>query len=365
MLRNMIDNLIGEFKVYPTSLAMWNALKNEFGGTSATRLWGLTMKFDSYKMHSGHSMKQHLRVMSTMIHELKTAGNNLTDDQQIQAVIRSLPNSWEAMSQNLTHNEHITTFDDVARHLELEVKLLEAIKPDSLSYITESSSLKVFRPKRKNSNFSPIQGATNGSAPKKAEIFKCRRGKYIGKKDKSKMICYNCKKEGHFVRECTELKKVFFEDSRFVYVTSHVLVVDPSLMCTVDSVATKHIAQDRVGYVEYRRISTGSRDIKVRNGESVQMLGIGTYKLNLRGGCTLLLHDVLYAPEVRWNLLSIVALMRFGVHLFFRIMVFRFIWEQYIMNMAFISSGFMVLDLDYYDDSFVYLTSSDNVNIIT
>ena len=69
-------------------------------------------------------------------------------------------------------------------------------------------------------------------------------------------------------------------------------------MWTVDLAATEHVARDRVGFMEYRRIPVGSRDIKVGNGASVEVLGIGTYKLELCGGRTLLLHDVLYAPEI-------------------------------------------------------------------
>ena len=80
MLSSMHNDLIGEFEEYPTAQELWKALKIRYGRTSATRLRGLTMKFDSYKMRSEHTMKQHLRAMSTMIRELKTAGNNLTDE---------------------------------------------------------------------------------------------------------------------------------------------------------------------------------------------------------------------------------------------------------------------------------------------
>ena len=88
-------------------------------------------------------------------------------------------------------------------------------------------------------------------------------------------------------------------------------------MWTVDSAATEHVARDRVGFVEYCRIPIGSRDIKVGNGASVEVLGIGTYKLELRGDHTLLLHDVLYAPEIRRNLLSVVTLLRLGFRFIF------------------------------------------------
>ena len=76
---------------------MWKALKLRYRGTSATRLCGLTMKFDSYKMRSEHTIKQHLKAMSSMIWELELFGNNLTGKQQVRAVICLLPSSYETM----------------------------------------------------------------------------------------------------------------------------------------------------------------------------------------------------------------------------------------------------------------------------
>ena len=90
MLNNMHNDLISAFEDYKTAREMWDALKVKYGSTSATRLRALTLKFDSYKMRSNTPMKQHLRQMSTMIRELKAAGNNLSDEQQVQAGIRSL-----------------------------------------------------------------------------------------------------------------------------------------------------------------------------------------------------------------------------------------------------------------------------------
>ena len=79
MLSRMHNDLIGEFKQYTTVQDKWKALKLRYGETLAIRLRGLTMKFDSYKMRSAHTMKQHLRAMSSMIRELKSTGNNLTN----------------------------------------------------------------------------------------------------------------------------------------------------------------------------------------------------------------------------------------------------------------------------------------------
>ncbi|KAK0598685.1 hypothetical protein LWI29_036999 [Acer saccharum] len=134
---------------------MWIALKDKFGGTSTTKLRRLTIKFDTYRKRQNHDMRQHLREMSNMIRELKSAGHTLTDEQQIQAVIRSLPNSWENMKINMTHNDNIKTFDDISRHVELEDERLEAAKASGQLYMAESSKRKTkgFKRKGKNGNF--------------------------------------------------------------------------------------------------------------------------------------------------------------------------------------------------------------------
>ena len=52
MLSSMHNDLSGEFEQYTIAQDAWKALKLRYEGTSTTRLCGLTMKFDSYKMRS-------------------------------------------------------------------------------------------------------------------------------------------------------------------------------------------------------------------------------------------------------------------------------------------------------------------------
>ena len=103
-----------------TKLHMLCGLRENFGGTTVSKLRQLTIKFDTYKNVPNKSMKQHLRDMSNMIMEFKSDRHALTDEQQVQAVIRSIPHSWQHMKVNMTHNENIKTFANIARHLELE-----------------------------------------------------------------------------------------------------------------------------------------------------------------------------------------------------------------------------------------------------
>jgi len=83
-------------------------------------------------------MRQHLTVMSNMINELRGAGHEMNDEQQVQAVIHSLPSNWEHMRVNFTHNDNIKTFDDVARHVELEEDRRHTKKPINEAFISKT-----------------------------------------------------------------------------------------------------------------------------------------------------------------------------------------------------------------------------------
>ena len=75
--------------------------------------------------------------------QLRAAGHDMTDEQQVQVVIRSLPSSWEHMRVNLTHNDNIKTFDDIAHHVELEEDHLFIEKLVQEAFMIENKSQEV------------------------------------------------------------------------------------------------------------------------------------------------------------------------------------------------------------------------------
>ena len=80
----------------------------------------------------------------------------------------------------------------------------------------------------------------------------------------------------------------------------------------IDTGATRHIARDRAGFVDYKKIPTGTHIVYMGNGSYEKALGVGSYQLHLRIEPTPLLHDVLYVPGVLYNFLSIFTLLKLG-----------------------------------------------------
>ena len=137
-----------------------------------------------------------------MIRELKVAENNLSDEQQVQASICSLPDTWVQMRVNMTHNENIKTFDDLSRHLELEAERLKVAKANNSSYTAQSGSRKPSGLKHKKN-----QGRKNGNlepAAKKANATKRKRGKHGRKKGKTSTTWTMARKDTSLVIELSK-----------------------------------------------------------------------------------------------------------------------------------------------------------------
>ena len=73
----------------------------------------------------------------------------------------------------------------------------------------------------------------------------------------------------------------------------------------IDSGATKHVTKDRSGFREFQSIDVGCNKLYMGHNSSEDVLGIGDYFLPTSIGKTMVLHETLFVPGMRRNLLSV------------------------------------------------------------
>ena len=78
-----------------------------------------------------------------------------------------------------------------------------------------------------------------------------------------------------------------------------------------DSGATKHITSQRSFFTTLESAPTGN-SVTCANNSSYPVKGVGQIVLSAANGSTFTLHDVLYVPGIKKNLLSVSALAKIG-----------------------------------------------------
>ena len=76
-----------------------------------------------YTIDSNRSIPEHLRTMSAMVRDLKAAGQEVSEQEQVLNMIRALPNDnehWKSFKVFMAHSEHINTFEEISKHLVME-----------------------------------------------------------------------------------------------------------------------------------------------------------------------------------------------------------------------------------------------------
>jgi len=119
--------------------------------------------------------------------------------------------------------------------------------------------------------------------------------------------------------------------------------------------------------MEFHHHPMRSWTIVLRNDNIEDVFQVGTYQLRLLEGNKPLLHDALYAPGVRYSLVSFVSLMKTNFSFGYRIDGLNLFYNGSLFAHATLKGYFIVLDLNntydnisavfvsYFDSSFEYV----------
>lgn len=129
-------------------------------------------------------MVEHLKVKPAMINDLKVIGYNFSNDQQIFASIRSIPESGEALKLTLMQKENIKCLVTSQASWVRGTKLLTNRSTVLVDHVGQH---KLEREARET-------GELKWTSKRRHHAFR-RNKKLSATKDKSKLKCYNCRKK--------------------------------------------------------------------------------------------------------------------------------------------------------------------------
>ena len=102
-------------------------------------------------------------------------------------------------------------------------------------------------------------------------------------------------------------------------ITKAMMVEPTSSSWWIDSATTRHITRSRVFFfwVDFKEKAVGEHKVYMGNNTYSDVLGEGKCKIYVKGS-VIVLHDVLYVPSIRRNLISILILDNKGYKIEFK-----------------------------------------------
>lgn len=272
----------------PTASSMWSKLKSVYDKESVVSVHLLQQKFFMLQFEDS-SMSVFLSKLEDLVSKLKQAGEPVSEKMTITKILMSLPeqykhfrSAWESVPSESQNLEGLTS------RLLLEE---ERLGSENKEIVALASIKKCY------------------SCGKEGHIAKVCRNKSTQKETRT---CNYCKRRGHIMENCYKLKnrkgKNTNKDSNSeinAFMCSSTSSVERGIWY-MDTGASEHMCCDKNLFESLGDKSYSSR-VKVGNGTLLEVKGVGNVVVYAWNNCKYIktiLSNVLYIPDLKFNLFS-------------------------------------------------------------
>lgn len=334
ILNGMADSLFDVYQNHETSRILWEALEAKYLAEDASSKKFLVSNFNNYKMVENRPVMEQYHELLRVLGQLTQHGITLDENFAVSSIIDKLPHSWKEAKHLLKHSKEDMDLVQLGSHLRIE----EEFKANDKGKKGEDKSAHSINTMEAGNGKRTV-GAKGSKRPKSGNSSK----QGSNKKAKAKGTCWKCGKAGHMKRDCrskgskdkgvmtpasgsgtspgqgkgTSVSLVTNESLFFVSNIDQCLVMkDEKLLWWLDSGATTHVCMERKWFKHMKDVEDGLV-LYMGNESTTPVLGKGDVHLNFTSGKELVLHNVLYAPAIRKNVVSGGVLNKLGYRLVF------------------------------------------------
>src|SRR5271168_88594 len=175
------DSLFLEVRKKKTGMEMWEAVKDQREKKSRMVTVDMRRKLQAEKCLESGDVRTHLNKLQAMREDLASMGGSILDEDFTSIILGSIPPSYD------TYIAAITATSSLLDKTLSPTNLIDAIRDEA-----DRRTIKNPKPKKEEHDAAFVAGQSSEKGKKGGE--KSKRSK--------KGRCYNCKKIGHFAKDC-------------------------------------------------------------------------------------------------------------------------------------------------------------------
>lgn len=272
------------------------------------KLQSSSREFETLSMQSNESIQDFLSRTKAVVNHMKSYGENINDGIVVAKNLRSLTPRFDHVVAAIEESKDLSVF--TADQLMGSLQAHE----DRLNKSQEKSEEKAFAMRDSTQD----EGRNNSSSRGRGRGGSRGRGRCRGWVEQRK--CYTCGKQGHLAKDCRSSQAEFAEKTEateedFLFMTLMEHGKEEQAVWFIDSGCSNHMTGVKKMFRELDE--TQRRLIRLGNNKQIQVEGKGIVEVKFIYGKSKLISNVLYAPELAHNLLSVGQLLLGGFTILF------------------------------------------------
>jgi hypothetical protein len=272
----------------PTSRDAWLSLERTFATRSRSRIMSLKERLTSVTKGSD-TVAKYLQNIRSISEELSLIGHVVDDIDLVIYALNGLDQSFREFTASIRTRDNPISFDELFVKLidyEMYLKrdeLMNSQTPITANYANRGRS----RNHNRGRNQQPRSAPSNQS----------------GRRPQYDVVCQLCSRKGHKALSCKRFTRYHNQSSQPAAYAAQATIPPPEWL--FDSGASHHITND-LNNLSLKSDYNGNDQLHVANGMSLPITHVGSTTLNpSKSNCSLTLNNVLYAPGVTQNLISV------------------------------------------------------------
>lgn len=321
------DSIFSRIATATTSMQAWSILQKEFQGDSkviVVRLQSLRRDFETLMMKGGESIASFLSRAMTIVSQMRSYGEKVTDQTIVEKVLRNLNPKFDHVVGAIEESKDLSvfSFDELMGSL----KAHEA----RINRSVEKNEEKAFQVKDAATKSGPASRGQGREGLRGGEGRGCGRGRgrNNGHKQsneqgsiKNGIQCHHCHRYGHIKADCWYRdQKINFaaeenEEENYLFMACNDTDHKPSDLWFADSGCSNHMTGAKSMFQELDEKQ--KKKVQLGNTKEMQVEGKGKVVVHTSHDKVKMLDNVQFVPDLGYNLLSVGQLMTDGYSVWF------------------------------------------------